>query len=46
MTTPDTSTADLAGTAGTAEDPNYARRWWILAILGLAQLMVCWTSRS
>jgi EmrB/QacA subfamily drug resistance transporter len=40
MTTPDTSTASLAGTAGTAEDPNYARRWWILAILGLAQLMV------
>jgi EmrB/QacA subfamily drug resistance transporter len=42
MTTPDTS-AELAGAvtaADTAEDPHYARRWWILALLGLAQLMV------
>jgi EmrB/QacA subfamily drug resistance transporter len=40
MTTPDTSTAQVAGAAGAAEDPNYPRRWWILAVLGLAQLMV------
>jgi EmrB/QacA subfamily drug resistance transporter len=42
MTTPDTS-AELAGAVtatGAAEDPHYARRWWILAVLGLAQLMV------
>jgi EmrB/QacA subfamily drug resistance transporter len=50
MTNPDTSTAQaqvagkagaqVAGKAGTVEDPHYARRWWILAILGIAQLMV------
>jgi EmrB/QacA subfamily drug resistance transporter len=40
MATPDTSTAQVAGATDAAEDPNYARRWWILAILGLAQLMV------
>jgi EmrB/QacA subfamily drug resistance transporter len=37
MTTPDTA----AGSAvGAAEDPHYAKRWWILALLGIAQLMV------
>ncbi|MFY9928559.1 MAG: MFS transporter [Streptosporangiaceae bacterium] len=42
MTTPDTSTAQAQGTgaAAAAEDPHYAKRWWILAILGIAQLMV------
>src|SRR5579875_1066777 len=41
MTTPDTSTAQVQGAGGdAAEDPHYARRWWILAILGVAQLMV------
>jgi EmrB/QacA subfamily drug resistance transporter len=40
MTTPDTSTAQVGNTAGADVDPNYARRWWILAVLGLAQLMV------
>src|ERR1700753_2747180 len=42
MTNPDTSTAQVAVGAGTgaAEDPHYAKRWWILAVLGLAQLMV------
>jgi EmrB/QacA subfamily drug resistance transporter len=42
MTTPDTSAsqAEVTTPADAAEDPNYARRWWILAILGLAQLMV------
>ena len=32
------STEHLAPAAGT--DPHHARRWWILAILGIAQLMV------
>ncbi len=42
MTTPDTSTAQVQGAGGVnaSEDPHYARRWWILAILGIAQLMV------
>src|ERR1700759_1914851 len=42
MTTPDTSTArgGAVTTAGPAEDPHYARRWLILALLGTAQLMV------
>src|SRR6201995_2984215 len=40
MTTPDTSTAQVAGAAGATEDPNYARRWIILAVLATAQLMV------
>ncbi|HEY0718241.1 MAG TPA: MFS transporter [Streptosporangiaceae bacterium] len=42
MTTPDTSTAGAAtaGPAGAAEDPNYPRRWMILAVLATAQLMV------
>jgi len=42
MTTLDTSTARVqtAGATGAAADPHYARRWWILAILGIAQLMV------
>jgi EmrB/QacA subfamily drug resistance transporter len=40
MTTPDTSTAQVGNTADADVDPNYARRWWILAVLGLAQLMV------
>ena len=49
MTHPTESTADIpaAATAGPAhpaaaatEDPQYARRWWILALLSTAQLMV------
>ena len=28
------------GTSSAAADPHYAKRWWILAILGTAQLMV------
>jgi EmrB/QacA subfamily drug resistance transporter len=42
MTTPDTSTAAAraGGPAGAAEDPNYPRRWIILAVLATAQLMV------
>lgn len=32
------STEHLAPAAGA--DPHHARRWWILAILGIAQLMV------
>ncbi|MGD0247155.1 MAG: MFS transporter [Streptosporangiaceae bacterium] len=42
MTTPDTSTVrgEAVTAAGAAEDPHYAKRWWILAVLGLAQLMV------
>jgi|1186.fasta_scaffold02974_3 EmrB/QacA subfamily drug resistance transporter len=42
MTHPDTSTAQVqaAVATGAAADPHYARRWWILAVLGLAQLMV------
>jgi EmrB/QacA subfamily drug resistance transporter len=39
MTTPD-SAVQAAGTTGAAEDPHYAKRWWILAVLGTAQLMV------
>ena len=39
MATQDTSTAQVTGTSA-SDDPNYPRRWWILAILGLAQLMV------
>ena len=27
-------------TRAAAENPHYARRWWILAVLGIAQLMV------
>src|ERR1700759_1821380 len=33
-------TARPAGGAGPAADPHYDRRWWILALLGIAQLMV------
>ena len=42
MTNPVNSTAEVRASAGTAEaaDPHYARRWWILALLGIAQLMV------
>jgi EmrB/QacA subfamily drug resistance transporter len=42
MTHPDISTArpGPVTAAGATEDPHYARRWWILAVLGLAQLMV------
>src|ERR1700749_1198597 len=41
MTTPDTSTSQQVQGAGAADvDPNYAKRWWILAVLGIAQLMV------
>jgi EmrB/QacA subfamily drug resistance transporter len=42
MTTPDTSTVrdEAVTAAGATEDPHYAKRWWILAVLGLAQLMV------
>jgi EmrB/QacA subfamily drug resistance transporter len=45
MTQPTNSTGVLGATAVTAagrpaEDPHYARRWWILALLGTAQLMV------
>jgi sugar phosphate permease len=29
-----------SATASPDQDPNYARRWWILALLGTAQLMV------
>src|SRR6201994_3863495 len=39
MATQDTSAAQVTGTSAT-DDPNYPRRWWILGILGLAQLMV------
>src|SRR5579859_4497601 len=45
MTHPTSSTGELPAIAATAagrpvEDPHYARRWWILAVLGIAQLMV------
>jgi EmrB/QacA subfamily drug resistance transporter len=42
MTNPVNSTEELVTSAGTAEatDPHFARRWWILALLGVAQLMV------
>src|ERR1700742_5395100 len=41
MTTPDTSTSQQVQGAGAADvDPHYDRRWWILAVLGIAQLMV------
>ncbi len=42
MTNPARSTAEIqaAGTASPPADPHYARRWWILALLGTAQLMV------
>src|ERR1700749_3653490 len=41
MTTPDTSTSQQVQGAGAADvDPNYAKRWWILGLLGIAQLMV------
>ena len=42
MTQPTNSTGEFEATAAgrPAEDPNYARRWWILALLGTAQLMV------
>src|ERR1700722_12857342 len=42
MTQPTNSTGEIQATvpARPAEDPNYARRWWILALLGTAQLMV------
>src|ERR1700743_1779017 len=42
MTNPTHSTAEIAaaGPTSPAEDPHYARRWWILALLGTAQLMV------
>src|ERR1700760_2892038 len=39
MSTPD-SAVQAVGATGTAEDPHYAQRWWILAVLGIAQLMV------
>src|SRR5579875_1594948 len=39
MATQDTSAAQVKGTSAT-DDPNYPRRWWILGVLGLAQLMV------
>jgi EmrB/QacA subfamily drug resistance transporter len=35
-----TSQVEAAATPGAAEDPHHARRWWILAFLGIAQLMV------
>jgi EmrB/QacA subfamily drug resistance transporter len=42
MTNPARSTAPVpaATQAGPDADPHYARRWWILALLGTAQLMV------
>jgi EmrB/QacA subfamily drug resistance transporter len=43
MTNPANSTAALQGAgaaASYADDPHYAKRWWILALLGTAQLMV------
>jgi EmrB/QacA subfamily drug resistance transporter len=33
-------TVAAGGPAASAEDPHYARRWWILALLATAQLMV------
>jgi EmrB/QacA subfamily drug resistance transporter len=39
MTTPDPAVQGDGTTAGT-ENPMYARRWWVLALLGTAQLMV------
>jgi len=39
MTTPD-SAVQGDGPAASAENPMYAKRWWILALLGTAQLMV------
>jgi EmrB/QacA subfamily drug resistance transporter len=33
-------TMEHAGGGGTPVDANYGRRWWILAVLGIAQLMV------
>ena len=39
MTTPDPAVQGDGTTADT-ENPKYARRWWMLALLGTAQLMV------
>src|ERR1700761_1763771 len=41
----DNTTAQVQATAAgaspaSAQDPNYARRWWVLALLATAQLMV------
>ena len=33
-------TMEHAGGGGTPVDANYGRRWWILGVLGIAQLMV------
>ena len=40
MTHPTDSATQIPAGAGRADNPNYARRWWILAVLGTAQLMV------
>jgi len=44
MTNPVNSTEEIqppgTATATPGQDPNYAKRWWILALLGTAQLMV------
>jgi EmrB/QacA subfamily drug resistance transporter len=40
VTNPLTAQVRAAATTGAAEDPHHARRWWILAFLGIAQLMV------
>jgi EmrB/QacA subfamily drug resistance transporter len=44
MTQPQTSAvqaeAQAAAAADHADNPHYAKRWWILALLGTAQLMV------
>jgi EmrB/QacA subfamily drug resistance transporter len=42
MTNPPHPTAQIQSDAadGLTQDPHYARRWWILALLGTAQLMV------
>ena len=44
------TTAEIQAAANRAApdpvtDPHYARRWWILALLGIAQLMVVLDSR-
>ncbi len=49
MAIPDTRADQEAGTRGRAPDPanpHYAKRWWILVILGIAQLMVVLDSTS
>src|ERR1700761_5631775 len=39
-TTAQVQAAAAGASPASAQDPNYARRWWVLALLATAQLMV------